>query len=668
MLDFLIVQIRLAGKPKNLFRYTVEEKSLFLSLYSASPKCYRLLRKIVNAPSIRTLQKMLQNLNFSPGFHHSTLHSLSSKSKTLDPKDKLCVLLMDEISLKEHLHYDDKHDKIIGLENFGISSGNSIANHATVFMIRGLTHKWKQPFAFFFSNGTMRSNKLKTLMLDGIRMINNTGLKCVGVVCDQGANNLSVMKSLGVTIDNPFFFINNETKINLFYDPPHALKNIRNNLKTKDFILDGTPISWQIIEELYAFDSENNCRLLPKLTEKHLSLDGFGTKMRVRLAAQVLSHTVASAIKTLSELKFWDEEKQKIALKTAEFVENFNNLFDIFNTKTFTEAKPFSKPISENGNSWEFLKKCMTWLPKLKQIGKPHGQQLPCVQAWQLNINSLQDMWQRLSTDEEIKLKFLFTNRLNQDALENFFSLIRSKNTNDDRPDPSRFQSAFRSLSFESLFSLSKSSNCENDSDFFLLKPDDYYQNVCKMNEMIMHDHSYMKVDNDENDENTSNTAEINSIEKNAISYISGYLLHKLLKINKCEPCQSKLKSTLEAKTNNDKYIFLKHKQYDNLGVNKGLCIPSDSFVSFVTKLVTIIDSRMNLFTGSFVTKKITQLCLNEVQNFDITCGNDVCLHSIMNITKLLIKIKVHFKTKETNQSLGNKSKKNKKLVKLMHQ
>ena len=48
-------------------------------------------------------------------------------------------------------------------------------------------------------------------------------------------------------------------------------------------------------------------------------------------------------------------------------------------------------------------------------------------------------------------------NRLNQDLLENLFSLIRTEN--DDRPDSARFQAASRSLSFESIFNLSKGSN-----------------------------------------------------------------------------------------------------------------------------------------------------------------------------------------------------------------
>ena len=98
--NFLAMQIRLSGKSKNNFRYTMQEKSMFLSFYSASPKYYKLLKKIITLPSVRTLQKMLQNLNFKPGFHNVTLNALATKVKTMSSHENLCVLLMDEISLK----------------------------------------------------------------------------------------------------------------------------------------------------------------------------------------------------------------------------------------------------------------------------------------------------------------------------------------------------------------------------------------------------------------------------------------------------------------------------------------------------------------------------------------------------------------------------------------
>ena len=82
-------------------------------------------------------------------------------------------------------------------------------------------------------------------------------------------------------------------------------------------------------------------------------------------------------------------------------------------------------------------------------------------------------------------------NRLNQDVLEILFSLIRTEN--DDRPDSAKFQAAFRSLSFESIFNLSKGSNCENNHDHVLLKPNDNYLILLQSADFISDKHSYSK-------------------------------------------------------------------------------------------------------------------------------------------------------------------------------
>ena len=63
---------------------------------------------------------------------------------------------------------------MIGLEDYGFTRGQGVANHATVFMIRGLTTKWKQPIGYFLSNGTIKSDKLKTLVIEAIRQISAT--------------------------------------------------------------------------------------------------------------------------------------------------------------------------------------------------------------------------------------------------------------------------------------------------------------------------------------------------------------------------------------------------------------------------------------------------------------------------------------------------------------
>ena len=345
--------------------------------------------------------------------------------------------------------------------------------------------------------------------------------------------------------------------------------------------------------------------------------------MRVKLAAQILSHSVAAGIHTLCELKVWSGEKLKIALKTAEFVENFNNLFDIFNSKTFNESKPYSKPITNDSKTWEFLSKCMTWLPNLKVKNNPNKQQLPCVQAWQININSIIYLYNRLSNDPNINLKYIFTNRLNQDALENFFSLIRAKNRNDDRPDSSRFESAFRSLSVESIFNLSKNSNCEDDWDNFLIKPEDLYNEAIQSVDTIATDHPYSQPSQPIN----ITTDEFpDLIDTNATAYIAGYLIKKFPLILSCQNCKQLLTTSLQEQPHNNKYIFLKHKQYSTLSSDSGLVIPSESFISLLESFQQILTFQLNIFSPNNITRKITDLCFEKLScHQNLTCGQNFC-------------------------------------------
>ena len=61
--------------------------------------------------------------------------------------------------------------------------------------------------------------------------------------------------------------------------------------------------------------------------------------------------------------------------------------------------------------------------------------------------------------------KFLLTNRLNQDCLENMFSVIRSRRGHGDNPNPQEFLAAFRQIVVDKLLLPSESSNCQADID-----------------------------------------------------------------------------------------------------------------------------------------------------------------------------------------------------------
>ena len=104
-----------------------------------------------------------------------------------------------------------------GFEDFG-DHGHSefVANHASIFMVRGLKTNWKQPVGYFLSSGPIPSERLYSLFLDCIDELQKIGLDVKVVIADQGSNNRSAFtKFLKVTEQEPFFFPT-ETRIFLF--------------------------------------------------------------------------------------------------------------------------------------------------------------------------------------------------------------------------------------------------------------------------------------------------------------------------------------------------------------------------------------------------------------------------------------------------------------------
>jgi len=84
---------------------------------------------------------------------------------------------------------------------------------------------------------------------------------------------------------------------------------------------------WGDISDLLKGDLPREYRLATKLTRKHIELPPF-IQMKVKLAAQVLSHSTAAAIRTHMAVGSMPAE----AAATAELCQNFNDLFDCFNS------------------------------------------------------------------------------------------------------------------------------------------------------------------------------------------------------------------------------------------------------------------------------------------------------------------------------------------------
>ena len=164
------------------------------------------------------------------------------------------------------------------------------------------------------------------------------------------------------------------------YDPPHLLKNIRNNLKKSGFSCNGVESSWSYKESLFLFDRKNRYRMAPKLIYRHIYLPSFAS-LRVRFAAQFLSHTVAAGLSTLVESTSCLRKQRR-----QPPAENFDQFFNAFNSATWKAIQRMRHGFMATSGHKEFLLHILSWLTSLQSHS---NWKLPCMNGWIMDIHAL---------------------------------------------------------------------------------------------------------------------------------------------------------------------------------------------------------------------------------------------------------------------------------------
>lgn len=77
---------------------------------------------------------------------------------------RYCSILFDEISLSSGIQYTPATDVIDGFVDSGAYKNQSLADHALVFMVRGIRKKFKQPVCYTFCQAAIKQNELVRLL------------------------------------------------------------------------------------------------------------------------------------------------------------------------------------------------------------------------------------------------------------------------------------------------------------------------------------------------------------------------------------------------------------------------------------------------------------------------------------------------------------------------
>jgi len=635
---------------KNISRrpWTQAEKTFSLNLFYKSPTTYKFLRNTqkITLPGITTIKKWIGNSKFRPGFNPAYFKQIEIKVGTMSDQEKYCVIVFDEMKIKSFLEYSKYLDMVEGYEDLGYKGRTTrLASQAMVFMARGLYNHWKLPLAYFVSGTSMNQLLLSNVINDVISKALNLKLNVIAIVCDQGTNNMASLKNLGLNKENPYFIVNNK-KIYSIFDVPHLFKNFRNNFLKNNFIYKGNEISFKDIKEAYEIDKRSvTSRSLIKITDSHIQPGPF-QKMNCKLALQIFSNSVSSALKTCIST---GQIQSKTAAATADFIKEMNNLFDILNSKNLYSSNNYSCAISdERPNQLIFLNNAILWLRNLELYRpiKRYGVKIPCFDGmiWTLNAIILLYLQQK-----ELGYKYLLTSRLNQDILENTFSIYRQRGGFNNNPTVRTFRTSFKILAKHNLMKSTENSNCESDNDLNLLSPTtslnitplttnntefNYKSDISDTTDSCSSSQSFSSCDNNK----FSN--ELN-LETCSNTYFSGYLGKKLLDKFQCQICElTFLKDNTSYFTDKEFLIFYKTFESNIPTINCKLKKPTDILINFVTSAQIIINK---LITQKPHCRKIGFKIKNEINKKLIPSINinNECLCHLEFLIQCLINCKL---------------------------
>ena len=387
-------------------------------------------------PSYSSINQHIQDFKFSTGISENVLRLMKSKAIAMTPQDKMCALVIDEMTIKEGEEYYRHTDEFVGKITIPKES-KELANHAVAYVLRGLTSKWKQTVGFDFTGYSTDGKVMKDVIYKIIKKYSEIGIEVICVCSDMGGNNTKLWNEIKLnkcrrnehpvitSIPHPYI-----ADKRLFFSPdvPHIIKNFRNYMiggqiinlpkeTVQKYHLPSGIVDISYIKIIQEYDKKNpnGYKICPKLTDAHFQPTHW-KKMDVRLAAQVIaSRNVADGLNYAVKQGLIAEE----GATTAWFVSKLDRWFDCMTDKV--------KGIVIGNEEEKFLKEMMEITRKMK-ISEPGCRSVwkPAQRGILMATQTVLDLLNYLTS--EMQYKYFLPGRLTSDCVENLFSLVRQAN------------------------------------------------------------------------------------------------------------------------------------------------------------------------------------------------------------------------------------------------
>ena len=556
--EFLMRQLSTASDITSQKSYSADLREFALTLHFYSPAAYSYIRGTFQSslPHPTTISRWYSKIDAEPGFTTESINALKEIVKST-PHKIICSLVMDEMALKHGVDWDGtKYNGFVNMGGQMQADNLPLATNVFVFMLVGVNCSWKIPVGYFFIK-SLSTEQRCNLINQCLILLHDTGIKVVSLTCDGLSTNLSVARELGCDFNlatmKPTFKhpITNED-IAFFLDPCHMLKLVRNTIGQFQYLYNkkNEVISWSYITKLHEYQISEGLKLGNKLSNHHIHF--INQKMKVKLAAQVLSASVADAI------EFCDLDLNVSEFKgskaTVEFLRNFNDLFDILNSRNLKHFG-FKQPLNEQNSLKiiENLNRIYDYICNLKlRINGPvilEEHRKTGFLGFLICIKSIIHLYMTLVKSDSPLLKFLPMYKFSQDHLEIFFSFIRYQGGWNNNPTCRQFRSAYKKLLVKAELKQSKSANCFPLEEIKILNVSSKKDPIEIINSSLetnlineKSDFFGMAGPTDSTDHDyVYSPSNLSEFSLTIIEFIAGYVAKQLINILKCEQCISAL-------------------------------------------------------------------------------------------------------------------------------
>ncbi|CAH2108786.1 unnamed protein product [Euphydryas editha] len=636
----------------NKSKFSPEVRKFALNLHFISPRAYNFVRQSFNTclPHARTLARWYETVDGEPGFCSESLAALKLLVKNAKSERKwICGLCFDEMAIRKSVQWNGRN--YIGYVNYGSqleSDAIPIAKEALVFMLTSINGSWKLPVGYFLINGVTAEQKAALVKIC-IDLVSGCGLDIVAVTFDGCPANFSMAKLLGCDIESDIInpvFTHNGKKVAIFPDPSHMLKLVRNTLGDKTFLTsEKGQISWNYIQLLVELQENEGLHLANKVRGVHINYRK--QVMKVRLASQLFSESVADAIESCCEDLRLEQFNKCDA--TVDFIRQFNALFDILNSRNL-KSYGYKKPISLKNYEGvkEYLENAYSYIKSLK-LGSDNiliTNRKTGFLGFLICIKTILFLYEELVKTE--KIDFLSSYKLSQDHLEIFFSAVRSKGGFNNNPTATQFKSAFKRLLVHGELKNLTTGNCVPLSDINILihsRPEVAINNTTDRNRLIENDEEILQsLDNEvvvpKDHDYLADPTRLTEYAKQVIIYIAGFVVTKLETQLKCEQCLSTLRSPEKL---NNTFLIRKDKG--------GLCHPSKHVV-ILCEIAEEVYRKNKMLKKKDLLHHLLQKCLKKCIGLRLFSADyhfaDLTHYSLLlkAICKKYLNVRIHYATK----------------------